>query len=88
MKNITALPFSLRLCAALITILCLSIPFFAHAYTCPAKRVAEKNMIRLHNGEIVNLFGVDTPGTKHSQKPVEYYSKEASAFIRTIVKKV
>jgi len=33
----------------------------------------------------VRLIGVDTPETKHPTKPVEYFGKEASAFIRRMV---
>ncbi len=30
--------------------------------------------------ERVRLIGVDTPETKHPQKPVEYFGRQASAF--------
>jgi micrococcal nuclease len=32
----------------------------------------------------VRLIGVDTPETKHQNKPVEYFSKEASAFMQRL----
>ena len=35
--------------------------------------------------ERVRLIGVDTPETKHPQKPVEYFGREASAFTRRMV---
>lgn len=88
MKNPTPLPFSLRLFTTLITIICFSIPFFSHAHTFLAKRAAEGNMILLPVGKIVNLFGIDNPGTKQSQKPVKDYGKENSSFSKKIVEEV
>ena len=48
-------------------------------------RVIDGDTIVLSNGEKVRLIGVDTPETKHPQKPVEYYGKEASAFTKKMV---
>jgi len=48
-------------------------------------RVIDGDTIVLSNGEKVRLIGVDTPETKHSQKPVEYYGKEATAFTKKMV---
>ena len=48
-------------------------------------RVIDGDTIVLSNGEKVRLIGVDTPETKHSQKPVEYYGKEATAFTKRMV---
>ena len=48
-------------------------------------RVVDGDTIILSNGERVRLIGVDTPETKHSKKPVEYYGKEASAFTKRMV---
>ena len=31
------------------------------------------------------MIGVDTPETKHPQKPVEYYGREATAFTKKMV---
>ena len=36
----------------------------------------------LGTGERVRLIGVDTPETKHPNKPVEYFGKKASAFTK------
>lgn len=35
--------------------------------------------------ERVRLIGVDTPETKHPQKPVEYFGQEASAFTTSLI---
>ena len=43
-------------------------------------RVIDGDTIVLSNGEKVRLIGVNTPETKHPQKPVEYYGKEATGF--------
>ena len=48
-------------------------------------RVIDGDTIVLSNGEKVRLIGVDTPETKHPQKPVEYYGKEATAFTKKMV---
>ena len=48
-------------------------------------RVIDGDTIVLSNGEKVRLIGVDTPETKHSQKPAEYYGKEATAFTKRMV---
>jgi micrococcal nuclease len=38
--------------------------------------------IALETGGRVRLIGVDTPETKHSNKPVAFFGKEASAFTK------
>jgi len=48
-------------------------------------RVIDGDTIELSNGETIRLIGVDTPETKHPQKPVEYFDKEASAFTKKMV---
>ena len=48
-------------------------------------KVIDGDTIVLSNGEKVRLIGVDTPETKHPQKPVEYYGKEATAFTNRMV---
>ena len=35
--------------------------------------------------ETIRLIGVDTPETKHPNKPVEYFGKEASKFTKNLV---
>jgi micrococcal nuclease len=44
------------------------------------QRVVDGDTLMLDTGERVRLIGVDTPEIKHPNKPVEYFSKEASAF--------
>ena len=48
-------------------------------------RVVDGDTIILSNNERVRLIGVDTPETKHPQKPVEYFGKEATAFTNRMV---
>ena len=48
-------------------------------------KVIDGDTIVLSNGEKVRLIGVDTPETKHPQKPAEYYGKEATAFTKRMV---
>ncbi len=49
------------------------------------KRVVDGDTLLLTNQERVRLIGVDTPETKHPQKPVHYFGKEASLFTRRMV---
>jgi micrococcal nuclease len=49
------------------------------------KRVIDGDTILLANGERVRLIGVDTPETKHPQKPVERFGKEAYLFTKKMV---
>ncbi len=49
------------------------------------KRVVDGDTLLLTNGEYVRLIGVDTPETKHPQKPVEYIGKEAYLFTQRMV---
>ena len=55
----------------------------AKTFTCT--RVVDGDTIILSNGERVRLIGVDTPETKHPNKPVQYFGKEASAFTKRMV---
>ena len=48
-------------------------------------RVVDGDTLVLANKERVRLIGVNTPETKHPNKPVEYYGKEATAFTRRMV---
>jgi micrococcal nuclease len=41
------------------------------------QRVIDGDTLMLGTGDRVRLIGVDTPETKHPNKPVEYFSKEA-----------
>ncbi len=66
----------------LILILYLS---FSHAQTYRVKRVVDGDTLLLTNGERVRLIGVDTPETKHPEKPVERFGKEAYLFTKKMV---
>ncbi len=46
------------------------------------KRVIDGDTLLLTTGERVRLIGVDTPETKHPQKPVQYFGKEAYLFTK------
>ncbi|MFQ5540120.1 MAG: thermonuclease family protein [Candidatus Binatia bacterium] len=48
-------------------------------------RVVGRDTIVLKNRKRVRLIGVDTPETKDPQKPVEFFGREATAFIRLMV---
>jgi micrococcal nuclease len=49
------------------------------------ERVVDSDTLLLASGERVSLIGVDTPETKHPNKPVQYFGDEASAFTRSMV---
>jgi micrococcal nuclease len=49
------------------------------------ERVIDGDTLVMENGERVRLIGVDTPETKHPNKPVEHFGKEAAAFTRRLV---
>src|SRR6266508_3558798 len=49
------------------------------------QRVVDGDTLVLGTGERVRLIGVNTPETKHPQKPVEVFGKEASAFTKRMV---
>jgi micrococcal nuclease len=49
------------------------------------KQVVDGDTLILENGERVRLIGVDTPETKHPQKPVQYLGHEATTFTRNMV---
>ena len=49
------------------------------------ERVIDGDTLLLTNGEKVRLIGVDTPETKHPQKPVERFGKEAYLFTKRMV---
>ena len=48
-------------------------------------RVVDGDTIIVGAQERVRLIGVDTPETKHPQKPVEYFGREATAFTKKMV---
>jgi micrococcal nuclease len=49
------------------------------------KRVIDGDTLLLINGERLRLIGVDTPETKHPQKPVQRFGNEAYLFTKRIV---
>src|SRR5262245_40013299 len=49
------------------------------------QRVVDGDTLLLGSGERVRLIGVNTPETKHPNKPVEQFGKEASAFTKEMV---
>ena len=57
----------------------------SNAQTYKVKRVVDGDTILLTNGERVRLIGVDTPETKHPQKPVQRFGKEAYLFTKRMV---
>ncbi len=48
-------------------------------------RVVDGDTVIVGARERVRLIGVDTPETKHPQKPVEYFGREATAFTKKMV---
>jgi len=73
---------SICIIAALILFFLLS-PSHAEIYK--VKRVIDGDTLLLINGERVRLIGVDTPETKHPQKRVQYYGREAYLFTKQMV---
>jgi len=53
---------------------------YSRSQTITCTRVVDGTVIILNNGEEVSLIGVDTPGKKHPNQPVEYFAEEALAF--------
>ena len=49
------------------------------------KRVIDGDTIQLEDGSRVRYCGIDTPETKHPQKPVQYFGKEAYLFNKKLV---
>jgi len=57
----------------------------SHAEIYKVKRVIDGDTLLLINEERVRLIGVDTPETKHPQKPVQYFGREAYLFTKQMV---
>jgi micrococcal nuclease len=57
----------------------------SHAEIYKVTRVIDGDTLLLINGEKVRLIGVNTPETKHPQKPVEYFGKEAHLFTKQMI---
>lgn len=51
----------------------------------PVQRVVDGDTLLLETGHRVRLLGVDTPETKHPDRPVERLGREASQFTRRFV---
>ena len=49
------------------------------------KRVIDGDTLLMADGERVRLIGVDTPETKHPQKSIQYFGKEAYLFTKKMV---
>ena len=55
----------------------------------PVLKVVDGDTIKIDykgKSETVRLIGVDTPETVHPNKPVEFFGKEASAFLKNLLK--
>lgn len=74
----------IRILAFTLFVLCLSISS-SNAQTLRCTGVVDGDTIILSSGEKVRLIGVDTPKVKHSNKPVEYYGREATAFTKRMI---
>jgi micrococcal nuclease len=48
-------------------------------------RVIDGDTVKLETGESFRYIGIDTPETRHPQKPVQYLGKEASEFNTQLV---
>jgi len=48
-------------------------------------RVADGDTLELEGVGLVRLIGVDTPELYHPLKPVQYYAKEASDFVKNLI---
>jgi micrococcal nuclease len=74
----------IRVLSLLVFILFVSALLNAYDWV-KVKRAIDGDTLLLINGEKVRLIGVDTPETKHPQKPVERFGKEAYLFARKMV---
>ncbi len=73
---------------SLFLILAVLLVFFTASFArdlVTVRRVIDGDTFVLYSGEKVRLIGVDTPETKHPQKPVQYFAKEASEFTRRMI---
>jgi len=60
-------------------------PLAPTAATFQVERVIDGDTLVLATLGTVRLIGVDTPETVHPTKPVQYFGREASAFLRNLV---
>ncbi len=75
---------AIRILSIPILILCLTALLNVQDWV-KVKRVIDGDTLLLANGERVRLIGVDTPETKHPQKPVQRFGKEAYLFTKKMV---
>lgn len=75
---------AIRILTIPILILLLTCLLYAQDWV-KVERVIDGDTLLLANGERVRLIGVDTPETKHPQKPVQRFGKEAYLFTQRIV---
>lgn len=66
----------------ILFLICLFCIALSDAGNFRVKRVIDGHTLLLTNGERVRLIGVDTPETKHPQKPVQRFGKEAFLFTK------
>ena len=85
MTETRKIPLGVKRVIASVALLCLFFVYNSHPQSHIVKRVIDDDILQLANNEIIRLIGVDTPETKHPQKPVEYFGKEAYAFTRKMV---
>jgi micrococcal nuclease len=68
---------------------CILIPLIiaisAYGQNLIVKKVIDGDTLLLTKGEYVRLIGVNTPETKHPEKPVEYFGEEAYRFTKRMV---
>ncbi len=48
------------------------------------ERIVDGDTLVLHRIGYVRLIGVDTPESKHPARPVEYFAREAAAFLERL----
>ncbi len=82
MANFIKIHFGINLIIAPVAFLCLLSVCNSNSQAQIVKRVIDGDTIQLSNGEMIKRIGVDAPETKHPQKRVEYYGKEAYTFTR------
>jgi micrococcal nuclease len=81
--------------AAVVAVALACIAVFLFSYRQPqgdatlyfVKRVVDGDTIALANGERVRYIGINTPETKHPNKPVEHFGKEAYQYNKKLVDK-
>ncbi len=72
----------------MVLILTILLVFWATSFArdlVTVRRVIDGDTFVLYSGEKVRLIGVDTPETKHPQKPIQHFGKEASEFTRRMI---